>query len=91
MQKRTVSLCKLLQFLFIIRFMAREELKPFGKRLKELRKERKLTQAILAEKLDLSPNFIGMVERGERNIALDKIIKLSKALNISLAQFFETL
>ena len=43
--------------------MAREELKPFGFRLKELRKERNLTQAVLAEKLDLSPNFIGMVER----------------------------
>ena len=71
--------------------MAREELKPFGFRLKELRKERNLTQAVLAEKLDLSPNFIGMVERGERNIALDKIIKLSKVLNVSIAQFFETL
>ena len=71
--------------------MAREELKPFGQRLKELRKERKFTQAILAEKLDLSPNFIGMVERGERNTSVDKIFKLAKAFNISLAQFFETL
>lgn len=50
-----------------------------------------LTQSELAEKIGLSTNFIGMVERGERNTSVDKIFKLAKAFNISLAQFFETL
>lgn len=61
----------------------------FGNRLKELRKERNLTQAQLAEKVDVSMNFIGMVERGERNTTIDKMFKLAQALEVTLAKFYE--
>ena len=64
----------------------KKNLKTFGSRIQELRKKNNLTQYELAE-----TNFIGMVERGERNTSVDKIFKLAKAFNISLAQFFETL
>ena len=70
---------------------AKKNLKTFGSRIQELRKKNNLTQSELAEKIGLSTNFIGMVERGERNTSVDKIFKLAKAFNISLAQFFETL
>lgn len=70
---------------------AKKNLKTFGLRIQELRKKNNLTQSELAEKIGLSTNFIGMVERGERNTSVDKIFKLAKAFNISLAQFFETL
>lgn len=70
---------------------AKKNLKIFGSRIQELRKKNNLTQSELAEKIGLSTNFIGMVERGERNTSVDKIFKLAKAFNISLAQFFETL
>lgn len=69
----------------------KRNLKIFGSRIQELRKKNNLTQSELAEKIGLSTNFIGMVERGERNTSVDKIFKLAKAFNISLAQFFETL
>ena len=69
----------------------KKNLKTFGSRIQELRKKNNLTQSELAEKIGLSTNFIGMVERGERNTSVDKIFKLAKAFNISLAQFFETL
>lgn len=69
----------------------KKNLKIFGSRIQELRKKNNLTQSELAEKIGLSTNFIGMVERGERNTSVDKIFKLAKAFNISLAQFFETL
>ena len=68
-----------------------EDLKIFGLRVRELRKKSKLTQSELAEKIGLSTNFIGMVERGERNTSVDKIFKLSHAFNLSLAEFFKTL
>lgn len=71
--------------------MSKKELKAFGRRVKELRIERDLTQSELTEKVGLSNNFIGMVERGERNTSVDKIFKLAKAFDIKLAQFFETL
>ncbi len=69
----------------------KKNLKTFGSRIQELRKKNNLTQSELAEKIGLSTNFIGMVERGERNTSVDKIFKFAKAFNISLAQFFETL
>ena len=69
----------------------KKNLKTFGSRIQDLRKKNNLTQSELAEKIGLSTNFIGMVERGERNTSVDKIFKLAKAFNISLAQFFETL
>ena len=69
----------------------KKNLKTFGSRIQELRKKNNLTQSELAEKIGLSTNFIGMVERGERNTSVDKIFKLAKAFNMSLAQFFETL
>lgn len=69
----------------------KKNLKTFGSRIQELRKKNNLTQSELAEKIGLSTNFIGMVERGERNTSVDKIFKLAKAFNISLAQFFETI
>lgn len=56
-----------------------EDLKIFGLRIRELRKKSKLTQSELAEKIGLSTNFIGMVERGERNTSVDKIFKPSRA------------
>ncbi len=68
-----------------------EDLRIFGLRIRELRKKSKLTQSELAEKIGLSTNFIGMVERGERNTSVDKIFKLSRAFNLSLAEFFKTL
>ena len=47
--------------------MGKKDLLAFGLRVKELRKEKGLTQSELAEKIGLSNNFIGMIERGERN------------------------
>jgi transcriptional regulator with XRE-family HTH domain len=37
----------------------------FGKRIKELRRERKFTQAQLAERVELSINYISQIETGE--------------------------
>ena len=61
----------------------------YGKRLKELREKNKLTQAELAEKIGFSTNFIGMIERGERNTTTDNIFKIAYALNISVEGFFK--
>lgn len=67
----------------------KDNLVKFGTRLKELRVEKDFTQAKLAEKIGLSTNFIGMVERGLRNTTVDKLFLLSDALDIPLAKFFE--
>lgn len=63
----------------------------FGQRLKELRESKNLTQAQLAEAIGVSTNFVGMVERGKRNTTIDKLFKISYALNVKLSYFFEDL
>lgn len=60
----------------------------FGLVVKALRKEQRLSQERLAEKAGLHRTYIGMIERGEKNITLENIHKISNALNISLAVLF---
>lgn len=60
----------------------------FGKLVREKRYEADLTQEELAEKAGLHPTYVGSVERGERNVALENIILLAKALDCSPRDFF---
>lgn len=69
--------------------MSKKDLQKFGKRLKALRLDHSLTQLELAEILDMSPNFIGMIERGERNTTVENVFKISRALNIKPYNLFE--
>ena len=55
----------------------------FGQRLREQRIKHRLTLEQLAEKSELSSNYIGMVERGLKEPGLATIVKLLNALNIS--------
>lgn len=71
--------------------MSKRDLQKFGKRLKLLRLDKNLTQLELAEILDMSPNFIGMIERGERNTTVENVFKIARALNIKPSNLFEEL
>lgn len=55
----------------------------FGRKVRQRRHELDLTQEKLAELANLHHNYVGSVERGERNIALENIIALAKALKCS--------
>ena len=60
----------------------------FGARLRQLRDERGYSQEELAERAGLHRNYVGGVERGERNVALENIVKLSKALSVKPSELF---
>lgn len=52
-----------------------------GKRIYERRKQLNITQEILAELADTTPQAISNYERGERELKASVILKISKALN----------
>ena len=56
----------------------------FGQLVREKRLPLELSQEELAERANLHFTYIGSVERGERNISLENIAKLAKALGCSL-------
>lgn len=58
----------------------------FGKHLKSLRTQKGLSQTELAFKGDFDRNYIGMLERGERNPSLKNLQRLSDALEIPLCK-----
>lgn len=55
----------------------------FGSRLREFRVAKQLTLEMLAERADLHANYVGAVERGERNLSLYNIWRLANGLDLS--------
>ncbi|MDP9192700.1 MAG: helix-turn-helix domain-containing protein [Acidobacteriota bacterium] len=68
--------------------MRDEILRLFGERLRELRTERNLSQEHLAELAGLDRNYIGQIERAERNVALVNIVRIAKALQVEPGELF---
>jgi transcriptional regulator with XRE-family HTH domain len=60
----------------------RKILVAFGDRVRELRKEKGLSQEELSFKADLHRTYIGMIERAEKNITLTNIEKIANALDV---------
>ena len=54
-----------------------------GKRITERRKKLGMTQEMLAEKGDLTPQFVSYAESGKRAMRHENVIKLANALEVS--------
>jgi transcriptional regulator with XRE-family HTH domain len=63
-------------------------LKQFGARIRQLRKQKGFSQEQLAELTGFHRNYIGMVERGERNPALVNIQVFAKVFGLSISELF---
>jgi len=61
----------------------------FGRRVRELRVERGLSQEELGARAGIHRNYVGGVERGERNIGLDNIWALADALGVTASALFD--
>lgn len=70
--------------------MKREILIKFGNKVREERAKLGLSQEELATRAGVHRTYIGMIERAEKNITLENIEKIAKALKISIADFFQS-
>ena len=59
-------------------------LKKLGARIRGLRVARAESQEALAERSGLHRNFIGGIERGERNVTIQSLHRIAKALRVSM-------
>ena len=59
------------------------KLDTIGKNIRKFREAKKLRQEDLAEKAELTTNYIGMIERGEKIPSLETFIKILNALGVS--------
>lgn len=59
------------------------KLDTIGKNIRKFREIKKLRQEDLAEKTDLTTNYIGMIERGEKILSLETFINILNSLGVS--------
>lgn len=62
----------------------------FGERIRTLRQDQGLSQERLADLAGVHRTYLSSLERGERNVSLDNIYALARALGVPPADLFET-
>ena len=63
--------------------------KTVGRRLRSYRLALGLSQERLAERAGLHPTYIGQVERGEKNLTIESLEKITYALQVPMSGVFE--
>lgn len=57
-----------------------------GRRIKEIRLQKQITQEVLAEWIDVSPTYISHIERAKKRVSLEALVKISGAFEITVDQ-----
>ncbi len=60
-----------------------------GTRIREIRKERGISQEIIASRAGISTSFLSHIERGTKKSSLDTVERLAKALGLPVGDLFE--
>jgi len=69
--------------------MSKTTLEKFGEKVREERHRQGLSQEELASRAGVHRTYIGMLERAEKNITLENIEKVAKALGLKISEFFK--
>ena len=62
--------------------------KIIGDAIRQHRKKSDLTQEKLAELVDLNPKYLGEVERGEKIISIEALLRVAKTIRVPIKVFF---
>ena len=71
--------------------MKKDVLFKFGQKVREERLKLNLSQEKFADMAGVHRTYIGMIERAEKNITLENIQKIAKALNIRIADLLQNI
>ncbi|MCK9537074.1 MAG: helix-turn-helix transcriptional regulator [Bacilli bacterium] len=61
----------------------------FGKRIRQLRMQKGLSQEELGYEVGLHRTYVGQIERAEKNITLKNIAKIAKELDVNISELFD--
>lgn len=70
--------------------MHQDALQQFGFRIKQLRLAKGISQEELGALANLDRTYISGIERGKRNVSLKNIVLIADALQVSVAELFNT-
>lgn len=62
--------------------------KLIGEAIRRFRKNAGFTQERLAENAELNPKYLGEIERGEKIISIEALMRVAKATKVPLKDFF---
>ena len=71
--------------------MQNDPKKLVGIRIRELRLAKGFSQEALADEAGVHRTYMGSVERGERNISLDNIVRIARALKVAPGALLQTI
>lgn len=61
----------------------------YGNKVRQIRKDKGVSQEKLAELAELDRTYISDIENGKRNVSIETIFKIADALKISVIEFFK--
>lgn len=65
------------------------QLELVGRKIRQLRRQRKLTQVELAEKIGIHQSDLSRMEQGEYKVGLDTLLRILQAFDLNIGDFFE--
>jgi transcriptional regulator with XRE-family HTH domain len=65
------------------------QLELVGRKIRQLRKQRKLTQTELADRIGIHQSDLSRMEQGEYKVGLDTLLKVLGTFNMSIGEFFD--
>ena len=65
------------------------QLELVGRKIRQLRRQRKLTQVELAEKIGIHQSDLSRMEQGEYKVGLDTLLKILGTFNLGIGEFFD--
>lgn len=68
------------------KLIVREQIASFGKRVRELRRRRGLSQEELASRADIHPTYLSAVECGKRNPSISILFSIAAGLSVTPAE-----